>query len=96
VVFDLQIEAEKFGREVLGAEDAPPAVRTHPLADTTSVPCLCTLPTEKDGRLPMVLDVTRRLKAKVGESTALYGLICGPFTLASHLRGSEIFMGYVR
>ncbi len=92
VVFDLQIEAEILGCELLWSEDAPPSVRTHPLAETTSVPCLCTLPTEKDGRLPMVLDVTRRLKEKTGESTALYGLICGPFTLASHLRGSEIFM----
>ncbi len=32
------------------------------------------------------------MKAEVGETTALYGLICGPFTLASHLRGNDIFM----
>jgi uroporphyrinogen decarboxylase len=32
------------------------------------------------------------MKAAVGEKTALYGLICGPFTLASHLRGNDIFM----
>ena len=40
----------------------------------------------------MVLDVMRRMKADVGETTALYGLVTGPFTLASHLRGTEIFM----
>jgi uroporphyrinogen decarboxylase len=40
----------------------------------------------------MVLDVMRRMKKEVGENTALYGLICGPFTLASHLRGNDIFM----
>jgi uroporphyrinogen decarboxylase len=40
----------------------------------------------------MALDVTRRLNKKVGEDTALYGLFCGPFTLASHLRGTNIFM----
>ena len=33
----------------------------------------------------------RRMKAAVGETTALYGLICGPFTLASHLRGNNLF-----
>ena len=32
------------------------------------------------------------MKAAVGEHTALYGLVCGPLTLASHLRGTEIFM----
>jgi uroporphyrinogen decarboxylase len=32
------------------------------------------------------------MKKRVGEETALYGLICGPFTLASHLRGTTIFM----
>ena len=30
----------------------------------------------------MVLDVARRMKKAVGDKTALYGLFCGPFTLA--------------
>ena len=34
----------------------------------------------------------RRMKTEVGDTTGLYGLICGPFTLASHLRGNDIFM----
>ena len=32
-----------------------------------------------------------RMKEAVGDTTALYGLICGPFTLASHLRGNNLF-----
>ena len=90
VVFDLQLEAEILGCELLWAEDAPPSVASHPLATDLSIPN--TIPTAEDGRLPMVLDVMRKLKAEVGEHTALYGLITGPFTLASHLRGTEIFM----
>ena len=39
----------------------------------------------------MVLDVTRRIKKAVGDRTALYGLFCGPYTLASHLRGTNFF-----
>ena len=31
------------------------------------------------------------MKEAVGDTTALYGLICGPFTLASHLRGNNLF-----
>lgn len=92
VVFDLQLEAEILGCELVWAKDSPPSVSSHPLADTMTVPCQCTLPTEKDGRLPLVLSAMQRIKQAVGEDTALYGLICGPFTLASHLRGNDIFM----
>lgn len=92
VMFDLQIEAEILGCELVWVEDCPPSVKTHPLADTPAVPCVCTVPKAEDGRLPMVLNVMRRMKEAVGETTALYGLICGPFTLASHLRGNDIFM----
>ena len=92
VVFDLQLEAEVLGCELLWADFGPPSIKTHPLESTMTVPCYCTLPTQDDGRIPMVLSAMRRMKAEVGDTTALYGLICGPFTLASHLRGNDIFM----
>ena len=94
VVFDLQIEAEILGCDLYWAEDSPPSVISHPLATTTDLSGM-KLPQPEDGRLPMVLDVMRRMKAAVGEHTALYGLITGPFTLASHLRGTEIFMDII-
>jgi uroporphyrinogen decarboxylase len=90
VVFDLQIEAEILGCELAWAEKAPPSVATHPFAQTMEIPM--DLPGKGDGRLPLVLDVMREMKVKVGDRTALYGLVTGPFTLASHLRGTEIFM----
>lgn len=92
VVFDLQLEAEILGCDLVWAKDGPPSVASHPLADTMNIPCRCTLPTPDAGRMPMVLSAMRRMKAAVGETTALYGLLCGPFTLASHLRGNDIFM----
>lgn len=93
VVFDLQIEAECMGCDLVWAKNAPPSVASHPLeGDDPVIPCDCTLPGKEDGRIPMVLDVMRRMKVSVGQTTALYGLICGPFTLASHLRGNDIFM----
>lgn len=91
IVFDLQIEAEILGCELMWAEDNPPSVMTHPFEEEMVDPSTLKLPEAKDGRIPMILDVMRRMKAAVGESTALYGLICGPLTLASHLRGSEFF-----
>ncbi|MDX9781259.1 MAG: uroporphyrinogen decarboxylase family protein, partial [bacterium] len=90
VIFDLQLEAEILGCELMWAEDSPPSVVTHPLENDLRIPD--TMPTDKDGRIPLVLDVMRRMKDSVGKHTALYGLICGPLTLATHLRGSELFM----
>ncbi len=92
VVFDLQLEAEILGCELVWAKDGPPSVASHPLAETMTVPCECTLPTPEAGRMPLVLSAMRRMKELVGDTTALYGLFCGPFTLASHLRGNDIFM----
>lgn len=92
IVFDLQLEAECLGCDLIWTKDGPPSVSSHPLEEQATVPCLCTIPTEEDGRLPIVLDVMRKMKKEVGDTTALYGLICGPFTLASHLRGNNVFM----
>ncbi|MCU0519609.1 MAG: thioredoxin family protein [Anaerolineae bacterium] len=90
VVFDLQIEAEILGCELLWVDKAPPTVASHPLAADMHMPSR--LPEPTDGRLPMILDTMRRMKDEVGEHTALYGLVTGALTLASHLRGTEIFM----
>lgn len=93
VLFDLQIEAEILGCDLVWSQDGPPSVASHPLeGDNPIVPCICTLPEKTDGRIPLALDVMNRLKKSIGDTTALFGLICGPFTLASHLRGNDIFM----
>jgi uroporphyrinogen decarboxylase len=91
VMFDLQIEAEIYGCDLFWSEGNPPSVKSHPLAGTKTIPCLCKLPEKDDGRLPVALEATRLAKADFGKHTALYGLICGPFTLALHLRGNDIF-----
>jgi len=90
VVFDLQIEAEILGCELLWAENNPPSVKSHPLAKTKEIPSR--IPSEGDGRLPMILGAMKEVKEKVGDDTALYGLFTGPLTLASHLRGQSFFM----
>jgi len=89
VVFDLQIEAEILGCSLLWSEDTPPSVATHPLATLKTLPTH--LPEPNEGRLPLVLEAMRHVKAEIGDETALYGLVTGPFTLASHLRGTDIF-----
>lgn len=94
VLFDLQLEAECLGCELVWDDKTPPSVSSHPLEgdEELKVPCRCMIPKKTTGRIPMVLDVMKRMKEAVGDTTALYGLICGPFTLAAHLRGNDIFM----
>jgi uroporphyrinogen decarboxylase len=92
VVFDLQLEAEILGCELLWAEFNPPSVSAHPYEDDANgFPTDDMIPKKTDGRLPMVLRTCERMKKAVGDDTALYGLLCGPLTLASHLRGSKFF-----
>lgn len=95
VIFDLQVEAEILGCDLLWADDNPPSVKSHPFANTTEVPCKCMMPSKNEGRIPMILEAMKEIKEKIGHDTALYGLITGPFTLASHLRGVDIFMDMI-
>jgi uroporphyrinogen decarboxylase len=90
VMFDLQIEAEALGCGLLWSDDAPPTVAAHPLENSQEIPSA--IPGPEEGRLPLALEATRRLAESIGERVALYGLCCGPFTLASHLRGTTLFM----
>jgi uroporphyrinogen decarboxylase len=90
VAFDLQIEAELLGCDLKWADQTPPSVVTHPLTNGTMLEQLA-IPQSGDGRLAAVLDVARRLRVAHPE-LALYGLVTGPFTLALHLQGTDIFM----
>lgn len=89
-LFDLQVEAEAMGCELKYATDNPPSVATHPMEQDKTLADL-KIPNEKDGRFPIVLEATRKICEKLGDKIAIYGLITGPFTLALHLMGTDIF-----
>ena len=90
IVFDLQIEAEILSCELRWSKESPPSVVTHPLAQG-SLADLPAFDTSK-GRFPLILDALKTLKADIGDSIAYYGLITGPFTLALHLLGNNLFL----
>ena len=89
VAFDLQIEAEALGCELVWADENPPAVSSHPLIARPLAEL--TVPTATQGRFPVVLDAARRL-SQAHPDLAWYGLVTGPFTLALHLLGPNVFM----
>jgi MtaA/CmuA family methyltransferase len=90
VTFDLQIEAEVFGCEVKYADENPPAVTSHPLCNGTKLEDL-SVPTADQGRIKTVLDAAKQIR-QANPDIALYATITGPFTLALHLLGTDIFM----
>ncbi len=89
VMFDLQIEAEALGCELRWANEGPPAVVGHVL-EHISLSALHA-PDAQSGRIPEVLKAIRQLRDD-HHDVALYGLITGPFTLALHLKGPDLFM----
>ncbi|NHJ01185.1 MAG: uroporphyrinogen decarboxylase [Candidatus Heimdallarchaeota archaeon] len=93
ITFDLQIEAEILGCELKWSEKAPPMVSSHPLSEDENIPNY--IPKKTDGRLPLILDVMKRFQEIVGDDTALFGLVCGPLTLASHLRGINLYLDLI-
>jgi len=95
VVFDLQVEAQVLGCALQWADDSPPSVVSHPMSvmegQGLSLDALPAFGLDK-GRVPLCLDATRRMREQFGDDLALYGLITGPFTLAMHLLGNDLFM----
>ncbi|PIE35002.1 uroporphyrinogen decarboxylase [candidate division KSB3 bacterium] len=89
VTFDLQVEAEALGCGLQWTQEKPPTVVSHVLENTALGDLH--VPGERSGRIPEILTAIRRLRADQHD-LALYGLITGPFTLALHLRGTNIFM----
>ena len=92
VSFDLQMEAEVLGCDLIWSKDNPPSVVSHPMGEggTKTLKDMF-IPKPTDGRIGTALEVAKRLREAYPE-LALYGLITGPFTLALHLGGTDIFM----
>ncbi|HOA73100.1 MAG TPA: uroporphyrinogen decarboxylase family protein [Phycisphaerae bacterium] len=91
IVFDLQLEAEVLGCQLRWSDETPPAVTSHPLSSGTDLDGLPSFDTGKR-RYPVVAEAMKTIKRQIGEEVALYGLITGPFTLALHLMGTNIFL----
>ena len=79
-----------MGCKLTYADTNPPAVSSHPLEEGKTINDL-KIPGPDDGRFPVILGAMREIFQKIGDKIAIYGLITGPFTLALHLLGTDIF-----
>jgi uroporphyrinogen-III decarboxylase len=88
---DSTLEAEACGCEIEWREEGnTPVVVRHPIAEGTSPDEIDIAQIEKAGRIPLVLEATKRLTMTTGKEVAIVGLITGPLTLASHLTGENV------
>jgi uroporphyrinogen decarboxylase len=88
-IFDPTIEVEACGRAVRWTSDRElPVLEDHPPIEQMSEEAISSL--KNRGRLPAVLEATKRFKINLGRTVAIAGVVTGPFTLASQLKGKNI------
>lgn len=88
-VFDYTTIAEAFGSQVSWFEEQPPNMK-RPAVKTAAEALLLALPDpETSGRLPFVLEATRRLADRYKGTVPVFGVLPGPGILPSLLIGLE-------
>jgi len=93
--FDTTLEAEACGCGVdWGEGGASPKVVSHPLGEGRTLESLGVAEIDKRGRIPVVLESTKRLKIVKGKQAAIIGVVTGPLTLAGHLKGDAFLADY--
>jgi len=86
--FDPSLEAEALGGTLEWPSEQGPAIVHWPASfESGRLAMILNSPDEslKRGRIPVALEVIRRLKTLVGEDSLLVAGVCGLFTLAAHL-----------
>lgn len=90
LLFDLTVEAISMGCDHKWWPDNPPSITSHPLDKTPLKEANLKIPGPNDGRWPVIIEAGKKVREALPD-VALYGILCGPLTLASHLRGVRIF-----
>lgn len=89
--FDLSLEAESCGCTIKWTdENRLPVVTGHPLEKIYDISSLDTRDIEQKGRIPVIMEATKRLILTKGKEVPIAALVTGPLTLAHHLRGDAL------
>jgi len=86
---DLSVEAEAIGCKLRYEKDAYPSVKEHVLKDITSVSELKKPDPNRDGRMPVVLEASARMRETLGNTCPIVACVMGPFSIASQIIGLE-------
>jgi uroporphyrinogen decarboxylase len=85
---DLLFEVEAMGAQIEFPENDIPRLRSYLLEDKAALGSLESPEPAKAGRIPAYLDACKKVAGGV-KGAAVGAVICGPWTLAVHLRGAE-------
>jgi uroporphyrinogen decarboxylase len=86
-MMDLSVEAEAIGLNVVKPDNASYTVKEHPVKTDEDLQGLKVPDPLKDGRMPVFLDVVRKMKAGFDCPSMAY--VIGPYTLAGLLTGAN-------
>jgi uroporphyrinogen decarboxylase len=87
---DLSLEAEACGCRLRFSPNDLPIVVSHPLEESGDPDALRVPDPHHDGRMPVFLETMRQVARNCTMANA--AVVIGPFTLATHLRGSEVYL----
>jgi uroporphyrinogen decarboxylase len=88
------VEAEALGCKVVYFENSRdcPGIVEPLISRPADLPRLGVPDPERDGRMPVYLEVADRLFREIGRSIVLRGAVTGPYSMAAELAGAEKFI----
>jgi uroporphyrinogen decarboxylase len=88
------VEAESLGCRIQYFPDTNdvPTIRTHVLSEGAEIDDLRLPDPDKDGRIPLLLEVGRRVAREVGDEVYVRIAVTAPFSMACGLLGSTEFL----
>ncbi len=90
-IVDPTLEAEACGCQIdWSGECEMPSIASHPLEEGKSIEDIVLSDFETRGRVPTVLEATKRLQMVLGNKMDIIGTVMGPLSLSGHL-GGEVF-----
>lgn len=84
--------AEAMGTELFFPADDAPWVEHPVVEDTKNIDKVKVADPWQDGRLPVYLNAAKHVVDEIGEQVFVGCIFAAPFTTASHLRGTEMFI----
>jgi uroporphyrinogen-III decarboxylase len=91
ILFDKTLEAEACGSQLTWQDSKPPQVSAPILTSEKELESLDASGIENRGRIPAVLEASKRLTKTAGREVAMLGVVTGPITLCRQLLGDASF-----
>ncbi len=86
---DVVVESDALGMETIYPDDDSPYLKEHPIKTLRDIQKYEIPDPDKDGRMPIYLELSKRLKNDIGKDTLIGMYVDGPFTLASQFMNAQ-------